>query len=69
MVVEQLGFSNAFAELEPAATRTWHARKPLFGLDRIYIKNLKVKKVERLHGEPWSDLSDHLPLLADVASA
>lgn len=68
-VVEQLGFRNAFADLERKETRTWHARKPLFNLDRIYLKNLKVKKVERLNGEPWSRLSDHLPLLADVACA
>jgi endonuclease/exonuclease/phosphatase family metal-dependent hydrolase len=68
-VVEQLGFRNAFADLEHKETRTWHARKPLFNLDRIYLKNLTVKKVERLNGEPWSRLSDHLPLLAEVACA
>jgi len=68
-VIEQLGFSNAFADLGHKETRTWHARKPIFGLDRIYVKNLKIRKVERLSGEPWSELSDHLPLLADVASA
>ena len=68
-VIEQLGFKNAFSELNHKETLTLHARKPLFGLDRIYIRNLKVKKVERLSGEPWSELSDHLPMLAEVASA
>ena len=68
-VVERLGFHNAFADLEHRETRTWHARRPLFGLDRIYIRDLTVNKVERLNGEPWSELSDHLPLLADLASA
>ncbi len=68
-VVERLGFRNAFADLQERETRTWHARRPMFGLDRIYVRNLDVKKVERLNGEPWSELSDHLPLMADLASA
>ena len=67
-VVEGLGFRNAFADLKDRETRTWHARRPLFGLDRIYVKNLTVNKVERLNGEPWSELSDHLPLLADLGA-
>lgn len=66
IIVGELGFQNAFADHEPHRVRTWHARRPLFALDRIYVRNLSVGRADRLHGEPWSDLSDHLPLLAEL---
>jgi endonuclease/exonuclease/phosphatase family metal-dependent hydrolase len=65
-IVGELGFSNAFAAHEPEAVRTWHARRPLFSLDRIYTRGLTVARADRLHGTPWSELSDHLPLLAEL---
>jgi endonuclease/exonuclease/phosphatase family metal-dependent hydrolase len=65
LIVKDLGFSNALHDLEYKAT--WHARKPVFNLDRIYLKNLAVTGVQRLSGDPWSRLSDHLPLMAEVA--
>jgi endonuclease/exonuclease/phosphatase family metal-dependent hydrolase len=65
-IVGDLGFRNAFSDQAPQAKRTWHARRPVFSLDRIYVKNLEPRSVERLSGEPWSELSDHLPLWADL---
>jgi endonuclease/exonuclease/phosphatase family metal-dependent hydrolase len=65
-VVDELGFVNAFADHEPSTVRTWHARRPLFSLDRIYTRALRVGRADRLHGAPWSELSDHLPLLAEL---
>jgi endonuclease/exonuclease/phosphatase family metal-dependent hydrolase len=40
----------------------------VFSLDRIYTKNLTTERAERLHGEPWSGLSDHLPLWAELSA-
>ena len=68
-IVEQLGFRNALDRLAPEYTRTWHARRPVCALDRIYIRNLKVERAGRLEGEPWSTLSDHLPLHAELRLA
>ena len=66
LVVDELGFENAMGMAAPDQRRTWHARRPLFSLDRIYVKNLRVAEVGRLDGEPWSQLSDHLPLFAKL---
>jgi endonuclease/exonuclease/phosphatase family metal-dependent hydrolase len=66
VVVDELGFRNAFANGGPEAARTWHAKRPVFALDRIYVRDAEVALAQRLEGEPWSALSDHLPLLAEL---
>jgi endonuclease/exonuclease/phosphatase family metal-dependent hydrolase len=68
-IVGELGFSNALGEHDPAVGRTWHARRPVFALDRIYTRNLRVERSGRFDGEPWSGLSDHLPLFAELSVA
>jgi endonuclease/exonuclease/phosphatase family metal-dependent hydrolase len=65
-IVQDLGFTNALGEHAPAAVRTWHSRRPVFSLDRIYIRDLGTESAGRFDGEPWSELSDHLPLFADL---
>jgi len=69
VIVGELGFHNAFAGRRPHTLKTWHARRPLFNLDRIYLRHLQAKRAERLAGEPWSQLSDHLPLWAELSVA
>lgn len=64
--VDGMGFDNALAGHPPDTVRTWHARRPVFSLDRIYTRNLAVGNAGRLSGEPWSQLSDHLPLFAEL---
>jgi endonuclease/exonuclease/phosphatase family metal-dependent hydrolase len=68
VIVNTLGFDNALAEQPPESVRTWHARRPVFSLDRIYTRNLIVARAGRLDGSPWSELSDHLPLFADLCA-
>jgi endonuclease/exonuclease/phosphatase family metal-dependent hydrolase len=63
-IVGQLGFTNVFGS--PARTPTWHARRPVFNLDRVYVRNVNAVGAERLHGEPWDELSDHLPLAVEL---
>ena len=66
-IIDRLGFDNALGKTPPETTRTWHARRPVFSLDRIYTRNLDVRRAGRFDGDPWSELSDHLPLFAEVA--
>jgi endonuclease/exonuclease/phosphatase family metal-dependent hydrolase len=61
---------SALREVFVSATgrpaRTFPARWPLLPLDRIYVRNMHVKRALVLAGRPWSHLSDHTPLLVDV---
>jgi endonuclease/exonuclease/phosphatase family metal-dependent hydrolase len=45
--------------------RTFPARCPLLRLDRIYVRNLRHRPLG-LPRRPWSVLSDHRPLAAEV---
>jgi endonuclease/exonuclease/phosphatase family metal-dependent hydrolase len=65
-IIHGLGFDNALGKTPPESSRTWHARRPLLSLDRIYTRNLDVHRAGRFDGDPWSELSDHLPLFAEL---
>jgi endonuclease/exonuclease/phosphatase family metal-dependent hydrolase len=62
---ERLGLDEAFLSFYGSHARTFPSWLPMSRLDRIYFKNLKLQSCERLIGEPWNRLSDHLPLVAD----
>jgi endonuclease/exonuclease/phosphatase family metal-dependent hydrolase len=64
-IVEELGLSSCF-DLQAPEVRTWPAQRPVFSLDRIYVRNLRITNPTRLHGGAWHELSDHLPLMADL---
>jgi endonuclease/exonuclease/phosphatase family metal-dependent hydrolase len=62
----ELGLLNAFHS-EAGKTvdgRTFPSFFPSVGLDRFYLRNLRVLKVEVLRGAPWNRFSDHCPVLA-----
>jgi len=46
--------------------KTFPAKFPMLRLDRIYQRGFAVKRAQVLRGKPWSLLSDHAPLLADL---
>jgi endonuclease/exonuclease/phosphatase family metal-dependent hydrolase len=46
--------------------RSYPARLPMLALDRIYVRDLKVGGAQRLAGSPWSTLSDHAALAAQL---
>ena len=52
----------------PTAGRraTFPARFPLLPLDRIYVRNAGVHAPVVLPRRPWSHLSDHAPLVAEI---
>lgn len=53
---------NALWHLPSPHRRTYPSHRPLFALDRVYFRGLKVAAVNVLRGPPWSELSDHLPV-------
>lgn len=46
--------------------RSFPSALPMLRLDRIYQRGFCVQKAEILRGATWRNLSDHLPLLADL---
>ncbi len=46
---------------------TYPSRLPLLHLDRIYARGLRPLSVQVPHGGQWARLSDHLPLIAELA--
>lgn len=65
VVEHELGMKNAFGHPKKAM-RTWHTKRPMFNLDRIYTRNLQVSDARCMQGAPWVDLSDHLPLYVEL---
>jgi len=49
--------------------RTFPAALPFFRLDRIYVRGFKVETAEVMHGSLWAKLSDHAPIVANLALA
>ena len=49
-----------------SAAKTFPARFPLLPLDRIYVRNAAVHAPVVLPRRPWSHLSDHAPLVAEI---
>ena len=46
---------------------TYPARVPLLSLDRIYVRGLRGVSAHVPHGRAWARMSDHLPLVAELA--
>lgn len=60
------GLREVFEAAFGSAARTFPARWPLLRLDRIYVRNARVHRPVRLPSRPWSHLSDHAPLAAEL---
>ena len=60
------GLKEAFVSAHGRAAKTFPARYPLLALDRIYVRNAEVCKPLVLSNRPWSHLSDHVPLAAEI---
>jgi len=64
MRVNQLGMNGGVPLLPPP--RTFPAAFPWLRLDRIYQRGFAVRSARVLRGKPWSQYSDHAPLLAEL---
>lgn len=60
------GLSEVFVEATGSAARTFPARWPVLKLDRIYVRNATTVRPMMLRPRPWSKLSDHAPLAAEL---
>jgi endonuclease/exonuclease/phosphatase family metal-dependent hydrolase len=61
------GLREVFAEHQGKPARSFPARLPTLRLDRIYVRNAGVHSPVVLPRKPWSHLSDHAPLVAEIA--
>jgi endonuclease/exonuclease/phosphatase family metal-dependent hydrolase len=65
-VLEQAELHEVFVLANGQAARTFPARLPLLRLDRIYVRNAFGHTPVVLPSDPWSHLSDHAPLAAQI---
>lgn len=59
-----LGLKEVFNETQGRSARTFPSVLPFFRLDRIYYRGFGLQSVKEYFGQPWTQLSDHLPLQA-----
>lgn len=63
---EKAGLKEAFTHVHGKPARTFPAGLPLLCLDRIYVRAARTIIPVVLPNQPWSHLSDHKPLLAEI---
>jgi endonuclease/exonuclease/phosphatase family metal-dependent hydrolase len=66
ILAQRAGLQEVFVAANGRAARTFPARWPLLALDRIYVRNVRVHQPVELSFRPWSHLSDHAPLAAEI---
>ena len=62
----EVGLKEVFVTAYGEAAKTFPSRLPLLCLDRIYVRNASVHLPVVLPRKPWSHLSDHAPLAAEI---
>jgi endonuclease/exonuclease/phosphatase family metal-dependent hydrolase len=63
-----LGLQRAGQPDDPPARRnTFPSRLPVFSMDRIYLRGLTCLSTHVPRGVAWARMSDHLPLVAELA--
>lgn len=65
-VLAECGLHEAFVQHYGHPAKSFPARWPLLRLDRIYVRNVSVRRPQALYRKPWSHLSDHVPLIAEI---
>ncbi|OWY40274.1 hypothetical protein CEK28_06015 [Xenophilus sp. AP218F] len=63
---DELGLQEVFLQCHGSHAQSFPARLPVLALDRIYVRGLQAEEARVLRGQPWSALSDHLPLTATL---
>jgi endonuclease/exonuclease/phosphatase family metal-dependent hydrolase len=66
MLERTMGLREVFVHAYGEAARTFPARLPMLALDRIYVRNASAHLPVVLPRRPWSHLSDHAPLAAEI---
>lgn len=60
------GLHEVFADAHGLPARTFPARLPWLRLDRIYVRHASAIHPTIMPRKPWSHLSDHAPLAAEI---
>jgi len=66
VLARQAGLYEVFVQANGRAAKSFPARMPLLALDRIYVRNARGHAPVVLPRKPWSHLSDHAPLAAEI---
>jgi endonuclease/exonuclease/phosphatase family metal-dependent hydrolase len=62
----EVGLREVFVSAYGESAKTFPARFPVLSLDRIYVRSASVHLPVVLPRKPWSHLSDHAPLAAQI---
>jgi endonuclease/exonuclease/phosphatase family metal-dependent hydrolase len=65
----RLGMTEVSLAHNGRAARTFPSLLPMLRLDRIYVRGFKVAGARVHRGRPWSTLSDHLAVSAEIELA
>ena len=68
LLVGQLGLREVFSGPSGRPVRSFPAIMPLLRLDRIYVRGFAVADCAVHHGPPWSMISDHAALSAELVA-
>ena len=64
------GLERAIVATDPVSrANTFPSRLPVFSMDRIYARGLRCVSTAVPRGPAWARMSDHLPLVAELALA
>jgi endonuclease/exonuclease/phosphatase family metal-dependent hydrolase len=66
LLAREVGLREVFVTAYGESAKTFPALFPLLSLDRIYVRNCSVHLPVVLPRRPWSHLSDHAPLVAEI---
>lgn len=66
-VMSAVGLRRARAPQAEIWPRTFPSRSPIFALDRVYTRGLCCQATLVPRGAIWARMSDHLPLVVDLA--
>lgn len=66
LLLERAGLDEVFVEAHGQAARTYPAWLPVLPLDRIYVRGVRDHGPLSLPARPWSGLSDHAPIAAEI---
>ena len=67
MMAKQLGLTEVSVMHHGRPARTFPSIMPVLRLDRIYVRGFRVLDAKVHRGVPWSLLSDHLAVSAELA--
>lgn len=65
-VLRAAGLREAFEDSRGRVARSFPSSRPLLPVDRIYLRDAGVVATSVLRARPWSRLSDHAALLAQI---